>query len=71
MIVGKPDIFIEPNICIFADGDYWHNTEKSKIRDIFVNQELNKQNYKVLRFWEHEINKEPQKCLEKILETIK
>jgi len=21
---GQPDIFIEPNICIFADGDYWH-----------------------------------------------
>jgi len=23
-IVGQPDIFIEPNICVFADGDYWH-----------------------------------------------
>lgn len=23
-IYGLPDIFIEPNICIFADGDYWH-----------------------------------------------
>ena len=23
-IYGQPDIFIEPNICIFVDGDYWH-----------------------------------------------
>lgn len=23
-ILGQPDIFIEPNICIFVDGDYWH-----------------------------------------------
>ena len=23
-ILGQPDIFIEPNTCIFADGDYWH-----------------------------------------------
>lgn len=23
-ITGQPDIFIEPNICIFVDGCYWH-----------------------------------------------
>ena len=23
-ILGQPDIFIKPNICIYADGDYWH-----------------------------------------------
>ena len=23
-ILGQPDIFIEPNTCIFVDGDYWH-----------------------------------------------
>ena len=23
-ILGQPDIFIEQNICVFADGDYWH-----------------------------------------------
>ena len=27
-ILGQPDIFIEPNICIFADGDYWHANPK-------------------------------------------
>lgn len=23
-IFGRPDIFLGPRICIFADGDYWH-----------------------------------------------
>lgn len=23
-LLGQPDIFIEPNICVFVDGDYWH-----------------------------------------------
>jgi G:T-mismatch repair DNA endonuclease (very short patch repair protein) len=27
-IVGQPDIFIPPNICIFCDGDYWHANPK-------------------------------------------
>lgn len=34
-LLGQPDIFIEPNICIFADGDYWHaNPNKYKAEDI-------------------------------------
>lgn len=27
-IVGQPDLFIAPNICIFADGKYWHASPK-------------------------------------------
>lgn len=27
-ITGQPDIFIEPNICIFCDGDFWHANPK-------------------------------------------
>lgn len=88
-IVGQPDIFIKPNICIFADGDYWHgwyylhgkdySTQKSinnayferKIRDDKrITSDLKKLGYKVLRFWEHEIYKEPEKCIKKVLEII-
>jgi len=32
-ILGQPDIFIQPNICIFVDGDYWHANPKD-----FVNK---------------------------------
>ena len=39
-ILGQPDIFIEPNICIFVDGDYWHAnpndfTHKGKLHPRF------------------------------------
>lgn len=30
---GLPDIFIEPNICIFADGDYWHANPEIHLPD--------------------------------------
>jgi len=84
-ILGQPDIFIEPNICIFADGDYWHGWfhlqgenyskqskfnneyfEKQIKRDQSVKARLEAQGYKVLRLWEHEIIKEPKKCLDRI-----
>ena len=63
---GTPDIFIEPNICIFADGDYWHNYPDGRDRDRYVDKELKKQGYKVFRFWEHAINKDVKKCINMI-----
>lgn len=62
-IFGQPDIFIEPNICIFADGDYWHNLEKSKKRDAEVNITLQLMGYKVIRLWEHDIKKRLGWCI--------
>jgi len=81
-ILGQPDIFIEPNICIFADGDYWHgwlylqgedfsnkqrinnaHFEKKIKKDQSIKARLEAQGYKVLRLWEHEVYKEPEKCL--------
>ena len=89
-IVGQPDIFIKQNICIFADGDYWHANPKFyqsdslilssnglkpayKIweKDEKINQSLELQGYNVLRFWEHEIKENPEKCIQKIIKTIK
>ena len=83
-ILGQPDIFIEPNICIFVDGCYWHGCEKCYnknefkewqrgqiIRDIMVTQKLIEQNYIVLRLWEHEIKENIEECVDKILFLIK
>ena len=54
---GTPDVFIESSkLCIFADGDYWHNLENVKNRDISVNKRLSEMGYRVLRFWEHDIH---------------
>lgn len=55
-IFGQPDLFIEPNICIFADGDYWHNMPKMLIRDQEVNDNLTNNGYCVLRISESVIN---------------
>lgn len=66
-ILGQPDIFIEPNICIFVDGDYWHSLPYKQQRDIFVTENLEKENYIVIRLWEHEIYEELRNCILQIL----
>lgn len=80
-ITGLPDLFIEPNICIFVDGCGVHGCplhckkptdfQKNRIiKDERVNKLLTKNNYIVIRFWQHEIeNNEPIKILDKIDEV--
>ena len=47
-ILGQPDVFIEPQICIFVDGDYWH-----------ANKNYYKRNGKI----EHGFRNRPNKIL--------
>lgn len=55
-LFGTPDIFIVPNICIFVDGEYWHNYPDYRELDINVDERLINSGYIVLRFWAtHEI----------------
>ena len=35
-----------------------------------VNKQLKKTGWKVIRFWEHEVNKNPVKCIEKVKKSI-
>lgn len=79
---GQPDIFIEPNICIFCDGDYWHANPKKYERkqiifrnktaeqlwekDKAITKKLQTQNYIVLRFWEDEIKNHFDSVREKL-----
>lgn len=86
-ILGQPDIFIEPNICIFVDGDYWHAnpikyspesqiTKRKKAkeiwaRDSYVTHELSKLGYTIIRLWESDIKKNTQGCVESIIKMIK
>lgn len=74
-IYGHPDIFIEPNICIFADGCYWHACPTCNIRNKFINKnqkdsditiKLETSGDIVFRFWEHEINTLVECCINKI-----
>jgi DNA mismatch endonuclease (patch repair protein) len=78
-IAGQPDIFIEPNICVFCDGDYWHahpvkykpddyiirgqTAREIWAKDHNVTRVLESQGYTVLRFWERDINRDLNSCI--------
>jgi len=51
---------------------YWVNKIKSNIaRDKKIDRELKKIGWKVLRVWEHEIEKNPEKMIKKISNFLK
>ena len=86
-IHGQPDIFIKPNICIYADGDYWHaNPKFYKPNDVIIQNKKakdkwktdkeitaknEKQGYVVLRYWEYDIINRPKMCLREIIKIIR
>ena len=52
--------------------NFWTNKIKDNIkRDKKVNRELNKTDWKVIRFWDFQIKKELKKCIEKIEKIVK
>jgi very-short-patch-repair endonuclease len=57
------DIFISPNVAIFADGTYWH---QDKLRDEEKTNKLKKHHYVVLRLEEDEINKDIEEVKKKV-----
>jgi len=71
-LIGRPDLFIRPNICIFADGDYWHGPlhPEKQARDKVTNSTLQSQGYVVLRFWEHDIKLDPDNCARCVQEIL-
>ncbi|MDE2590474.1 MAG: hypothetical protein KGL95_12525 [Patescibacteria group bacterium] len=82
-IDGRPDIFILPNVCIFVDGDFHHaNPSKYKPNDrifeIQIVEEIWKRDkevtdwllemgFKVMRFWQSEIEKDVALCVDMFL----
>ena len=94
----RVDIFIEPNICIEVDGDYFHanphpyplrssihpghkpdeiirggkTAEEKWERDRRQTEALEQQcKQVVIRFYQSELETEPEKCLQKIIKIIK
>jgi len=56
---------------IKSNREYWiKKIERNIVRDKKYNQLLKEQNWIVLRFWEHEIKKELNKCVEKVKDAI-
>lgn len=72
-VIGQPDLFIQPNLCIFADGDYWHSPEErpiQKLKDKKISYSLKKRGYRVIRLREFDIHENPTLCVEKIIKEI-
>jgi DNA mismatch endonuclease (patch repair protein) len=72
--ISQPDILIPKyNTIIFADGCYWHNCPlhgngyNPSPYDNGQIKLLELRGYKVFRFWEHEINESPEKCIDLVL----
>lgn len=86
-LIGQPDIFIEPNLCVFVDGDYWHcNPIRFKADQIVygglkvseiweydnkITHTLSEQGYVVMRFWTSFIKKAENKWANHVIQTIK
>jgi len=52
------DFFVEPNIAIYCDGEYWHSKPEIKERDERINQKLKEMGIKVIRLPEQVIKLE-------------
>lgn len=65
------DIFIEPDICIFVDGNYWHNYPLGLEKDQRQTRLLESWGYRVVRIWEHEILENPENIIIKLIKELK
>lgn len=63
--ICQPDIIIrDKRIIVQADGDYWHNLNWVREKDERQDELLIKNNWIVIRFWEHEINQDTSSCVD-------
>jgi len=77
-ILGTPDILVNDNLAVFVDGCYWHgclsccpnSPHINNKHDPEVTKGLEKQGYKVLRFWGHEIRTDPDGCANRVEEVM-
>ncbi len=75
---GKPDLSNKKlKLAIFIDGEFWHghNWEEKKSkrniqRDEENNQKLTAMGFTVLRFWESDVKKNLQQCLNTVFECV-
>ncbi len=50
---------------------YWvEHINKTRVRDVKTNAKLRAAGFKVLRFWENEINKKPGNCVNRVLKEM-
>ncbi len=65
---GCPKHFRQPS----SNRKYWiQKIERNSKRDKDVTKRLKQEGWNVLRFWEHEINKNPKRCVRRILKIYR
>lgn len=71
------DFFLEKyQLAIFCDGCYWHgcklhrSIDKSIMLNKRQNRVLRQSGISVMRFWEHDIHGQPERCIQKIINFI-
>ena len=60
----------DKRLVIYADWNYWHDYPHWTNRDHYIRKELRNENYKVISFWESEINNEFDSVKDKIKEML-
>jgi len=69
--ICQPDIvFHDQKVAVFADGDYWHSSDKQQEKDKKIDHILKDMGWTVLRFWGQEIRKDVSVCIEKIMHRL-
>lgn len=54
-----------------SNTSYWKKKlERNKVRDKEINKMNKKEGWRVIRFWEHQIKKNPTKAVEKIMKEL-
>lgn len=67
----KVDFLILPNIIVQIDGVYWHcRIFGNQLKDWLQTQKLKEMGYKVIRFWDFEINENIENCIERLEKFI-
>lgn len=64
--LGVADFLVAGKVVVFADGDYWHRKPGAQKKDKKHNAHLSGLGYKVLRFWETDINSDSVACAEQV-----
>lgn len=50
---------------------FWkHKLETNRKRDALVNRQLRKLGWKVIRIWEHDLSKNPQRCVDRVRKAL-
>jgi len=62
--------FLIGNLVVECDGNYWHTLPEVVKRDKEINNSLTNNGYKIIRFWEKDILKNPTACLKIVKKAI-